>query len=62
MTVLFENPERRFEVDASVVNFILPILVMFVKNGSALYILASVMFIGRSQGVVLDASSIVIMG
>ena len=62
MTVLLENPERRFKVKASVVNFILPILAMFVKNGSALYICGSVLYIGRSQGADISISSLIVMG
>ena len=62
MAVLLENPELKLKMSAGVANFVLPMLVVFVKNGSAIYISSGVMFVARATGHPLDAGSTVVMG
>ena len=61
MAVLLEKPEEKLKTKASVVNLLLPMLVVFVKNGSAIYISSTVLFVARSDGQPLDGSNIIVM-
>ena len=62
MSICLEKAEKRLQVNPEVANFVFPIILVFVKNGSSIYITASVLFLAESQGIELNATNIIVIG
>ena len=57
-----ERVEQRLQVRRDIAAYLLPIILVFIKNGSSIFITASIMFLAESQGIVLHPLAIVFMG
>lgn len=62
MAIILENPEERLETRREIADFALPVTIVLNKNGTAIFICSSILFIAEFNNIPLDVVSVVVIG